>query len=188
MSWCKKRFYLNSGMMRDRVLAWLADNVSSHRLQHILGVEQVCVELASCYQVDAFRASQSGFIQLAFPLTLRWQLAAKDGIKSNPISQVAQQQGKCFGQANPLHTDVRMITGEHFGRDHELSAIRNQESPVTSGHRSVCCLSRKNLDHSVQQIGNYSLRYLIKTNRTIHPRTDAIRASTFGENLRIKPS
>jgi HD superfamily phosphohydrolase YqeK len=26
--------------MRDRILTWLAENVSHHRLQHILGVEQ----------------------------------------------------------------------------------------------------------------------------------------------------
>ncbi|PMB06865.1 phosphohydrolase, partial [Fischerella thermalis CCMEE 5273] len=38
--------------MRQKVLAWLAENVPSSRINHILRVEQMAVELAQHYQLD----------------------------------------------------------------------------------------------------------------------------------------
>ena len=48
--------------MREQVLSWLAENVSARRLQHILGVEQMCRELAHLHQVDEQQAVQAGLM------------------------------------------------------------------------------------------------------------------------------
>ena len=48
---------------RDRVLAWLADNVPAKRLQHIQGVEQYALALARQHVLDAARAQAAGLMQ-----------------------------------------------------------------------------------------------------------------------------
>jgi HD superfamily phosphohydrolase YqeK len=46
--------------MRDQVLTWLADNVPASRLQHILGVEQMSIELAQHYHLDVEKQLKRG--------------------------------------------------------------------------------------------------------------------------------
>ncbi|MGK7876286.1 MAG: bis(5'-nucleosyl)-tetraphosphatase (symmetrical) YqeK [Xenococcaceae cyanobacterium] len=176
--------------MRDQVLTWLADNVSALRLQHILGVEQMCIQLAHHHQVDEKKAAQAGLMHdLAkfFKPTRLLQMASKDGIEIDPICEV-----------NPhlLHADVSAIVARDQFRiqDEEiLTAIRNHT--LGSPHMTdLSCIvfvadtiepsrgdnleleamrqvSRENLHKSVQQTCDYSLRYLLDTRRVIHPRT-----------------
>ena len=46
-------------IMREKVIDWLNKNVSRHRLQHILGVEKMCEQLAIYHQIDPKKASQA---------------------------------------------------------------------------------------------------------------------------------
>lgn len=176
--------------MRDQVLAWLAENVSAHRLQHILGVEQTCIQLAQRHQVDEKKAAQAGLMHdLAkfFKPNKLLEMATKEGIAIDPI---------CEANPHLLHADVSAIVArEQFGiNDREiLTAIANhtlgspQMSPLscilfvadaTEPNRGntpqlevMRQVSWQNLDQSVQQTCDYSLRSLIENQRLIHPRT-----------------
>jgi predicted HD superfamily hydrolase involved in NAD metabolism len=48
--------------VREQVLAWLNENVPPKRIQHILGVEQMAIELAGHYQLDTHIAAQAGLM------------------------------------------------------------------------------------------------------------------------------
>jgi predicted HD superfamily hydrolase involved in NAD metabolism len=175
--------------MRERVLVWLAENVSAHRLQHILGVEQMCIELARCHQIDPDRAAIAGLMHdLAkfFQSNRLLELAKQNEIEIDPIFET-----------NPhlLHADVSAIVArDEFGvSDPEiLDAIRNhtlgrpQMSPLscivfvadalepnrgdTPELEAMRRVSWQNLYRSVQQTCDYSLKYLLDRHKTIHPR------------------
>jgi predicted HD superfamily hydrolase involved in NAD metabolism len=175
--------------MRDRVIAWLAKNVSGHRLQHILGVEQMSAELARCYGVAPEKAAQAGLMHdLAkfFKPTRLLEMARQEGIEIDSI---------CIAHPHLLHADISAIVArEEFGIVDEevLEAIRNhtlgrpQMSPLscivfvadalepnrgdTPELEAMRRTSRKNLYKSVQQVCEYSLKYLLDSNQTIHPR------------------
>jgi predicted HD superfamily hydrolase involved in NAD metabolism len=175
--------------MRTQVLAWLADNVSSHRLQHILGVEQMCGQLARKHQINPEQAATAGLLHdLAkfFPPPQLLAMAQQEGLKIDAI---------CRANPHLLHADVSAIVArDRFGvKDEEiLSAIRNHTlgnpymSPLscivfiadalepnrgsTPELEAIRQVSWQNLCQSVQQTCDYSLKHLINTNRTIHPR------------------
>ncbi|WP_041238110.1 bis(5'-nucleosyl)-tetraphosphatase (symmetrical) YqeK [Gloeothece citriformis] len=176
--------------MRDQVIAWLSENVSDHRLQHILGVEQMSIQLAKQHGIDPHKAGVAGLMHdLAkfFPPTQLLQMAQEEGLEIDPICQT-----------NPhlLHADVSAIVArEEFGiKDEEiLTAIKNH----TLGSPAMCPLSCilfvadalepnrgntpelelmrqvswENLYKSVRQTCDFSLKYLLNTHKTIHPRT-----------------
>ncbi|MDJ0661330.1 MAG: bis(5'-nucleosyl)-tetraphosphatase (symmetrical) YqeK [Crocosphaera sp.] len=175
--------------MREKVIDWLKDNVSEHRLQHILGVEKMCEELAIHHKIDHKKAAQAGLMHdLAkfFPPPKLLEMAKKE---YNEIDSV------CLSNPHLLHADVSAIVArDTFGVTDEdiLDAIRNH----TLGHPEMSDLSCivfiadalepnrgntpelekmrqvswKNLYKSVQKTSEYSLQYLIKNNKTIHPR------------------
>lgn len=175
--------------MRKRVLAWLADNVSAHRLQHILGVEQLCRQLACHHQINPEKAAQAGLLHdLAkfFPPKKLLEMAAEAGLTIDPIQA-----------AHPhlLHAEVSaLVAREEFGiEDGEiLAAISNhtlgspQMEPLscivfvadalepnrgnTPELEAMRQVSWQNLYGSVQQTCDYSLKYLLEKNLTIHPR------------------
>lgn len=175
--------------MRDRVIAWLTENVSGHRLQHILGVEQMSAELARCYRVDCQKAAQAGLMHdLAkfFKPTRLLEMARQEGIEIDSI---------CIAHPHLLHADASAIVArEEFGIVDEeiLDAIRNhtlgrpQMSPLscvvfvadalepnrgdTPELETMRRTSRKNLYKSVQQVCDYSLKHLVDSNQAIHPR------------------
>jgi predicted HD superfamily hydrolase involved in NAD metabolism len=175
---------------RDRVLAWLAENVSAHRLQHILGVEQLCVELALHYHVDPQKAAQAGLMHdLAkfFKPNRLLAMAKADGIEIDEI---------CQSHPHLLHADVSAIVArDEFGiQDEEvLSAIRNHTLGKPEMSQLSCIVfvadalepnrgktleleamrhsCWHNLHKSVQQTCDYSLKYLVDSHCTIHPRT-----------------
>jgi predicted HD superfamily hydrolase involved in NAD metabolism len=175
--------------MRDRVLAWLADNVPDARLQHILRVEQMSAELASHYHLDVEKASQAALLHdLAknFKLQHLLQMAQAEGLELDPVDE-----------ANPhlLHAQVGAIVARNqFGvQDEEiLQAIQNH-TLGRPGMSLLSCIvflsdslepgrgytlelealrqiSRKNIYRAVWQTCDYSLKYLMETHRLIHPR------------------
>lgn len=175
--------------MREQVINWLKDNVSDHRLQHILGVEQFAQQLADCHQVDPQKAAQAGLMHdLAkfFPPFKLLDMAKQAFKEIDPI---------CQTHPHLLHADVSAIVAkETFNiQDQQiLKAIRNHtlgspemddlsciifvadalepnrgQTPELEAMRQT---SQQNLYKSVQQTCEYSLKYLIQTHRTIHPR------------------
>lgn len=177
-------------MIREPVLTWLAQNVSAHRLQHILGVEQLCRELGHCYRVEPEKAAQAGLLHdLAkfFEPPRLLHMAQAEGIEIDAV---------CRATPHLLHAEVSAIVArDEFGvQDPEiLDAVRHHTlgcphmSPLScivfiadalepsrgktaklEAMRSEC---RKNLYKSVQQVCDYSIKHLMKSGRLIHPRT-----------------
>lgn len=176
--------------MRDRVLAWLADNVPESRLRHILGVEQLSIDLARHYQLDANKAGMAGLMHdlaKCFKGARLCKMARKAGIVIDPV---------CDRHPHLLHADVSaLVAREEFGIEDEdiLAAIRNHtlgqpqmsqlscvvfvadalepsrgKSEKLAEMRQACW---QNLYQSVWQTSDYSLHYLLTSQRIIHPRT-----------------
>ena len=176
--------------MRDQVLTWLADNVPASRLQHILGVEQMSVELARHYHLDVEKAAQAGLMHdLAkyFKPTILLQMAKDEGIEVDPV---------CEATPHLLHADVSAIVARNqFGMQDEavLQAIRNHTlgRPEMSGLSCVVFVadtlepsrgntselealrqvSLQNLYKAVWLSCDYSLRFLLYNRCLVHPRT-----------------
>ncbi len=108
--------------MRDRVLAWLADNVPPSRRRHILGVEQTAVELARAHNLDVEKAATAGLMHdLAkhFQPQRLLQMALAEGLELDPVLEASPHL---------LHADVSAtVARDEFGVcDREvLQAIRN---------------------------------------------------------------
>lgn len=175
--------------MRKKVINWLKENVSEHRLQHILGVEKMCEDLAINHQIDHKKAAQAGLMHdLAkfFPPPKLLEMAKKEYNEIDPV---------CLSNPHLLHADVSaMVARDTFGVTDEdiLDAIRNHTlgNPEMSDLSCIVFIadalepnrgktpelekmrktSYKSLHKSVQQTCDYSLHYLIKNNKTIHPR------------------
>ncbi|EAZ93116.1 bis(5'-nucleosyl)-tetraphosphatase (symmetrical) YqeK [Crocosphaera chwakensis] len=175
--------------MREQVIDWLKENVSEHRLQHILGVEKMCENLAIHHRIDYKKAAQAGLMHdlakfFAPPKLL--EMAKKEYNEIDPV---------CLSNPHLLHADVSAIVArDTFNVTDKdiLDAIRNHTlgNPEMSNLSCIVFIadalepnrgdtpelekmrqmSWKNLHKSVQQTGEYSLQYLIKNNKTIHPR------------------
>ncbi len=176
--------------MREKVLAWLQDNVPPKRIQHILGVEQMAIELAGHYQLDTHTAATAGLMHdLAkyFKPQRLLELARAEGL---PIDEVD------IAAPHLLHADVSAIVArDEFGitnpeilhaiADHTLG--RPEMSPMsciifladtleagrgdTEELQSLRQLSYQNLHRAVWHTCDYSLQYLLSTRCLIHPRT-----------------
>jgi predicted HD superfamily hydrolase involved in NAD metabolism len=176
--------------MRDQVLTWLADNVPASRLQHILGVEQMSIELAQHYHLDEEKAAQAGLMHdLAkyFKPNVLLQIARDAGIEVDPV---------CEATPHLLHADVSAIVArEEFGMQDEsvLQAITlhtlgrpgmsllscvvfvadslepgRGNTPELEALRQV---SRQDLYKAVWLTCDYSLRFLLASRCLLHPRT-----------------
>jgi predicted HD superfamily hydrolase involved in NAD metabolism len=176
--------------VREKVLAWLSENVPPKRIQHILGVEQMAIELAGHYQLDPHIAATSGLMHdLAkyFKPQRLLELARAEGL---PIDEVD------IAAPHLLHADVSAIVArDEFGitdpeilhaiADHTLG--RPEMSPMsciifladtleagrgdTEELQSLRQLSYQNLHRAVWHTCDYSLQYLLSTRCLIHPRT-----------------
>ena len=176
--------------MRDRILTWLQANVSQHRLQHILGVEQTCIELAKYHQVDQGKAAQAGLMHdLAkfFPPKKLLKMAAAGGICIDAICSehphllhaevgaiVAQQE---FGAEDP---DILCAIANHtLGSPHmsQLSCIvfiADALEPNRGDNPELTALrltAKQDLYKCVYQTSDYSLKCLVSQKKVIHPRT-----------------
>ena len=176
--------------MRDRILTWLQANVSQHRLQHILGVEQTSIELAKYHQVDEQKAAQAGLMHdLAkfFPPKKLLKMAEASKISIDAV---------CSEHPHLLHAEVGAIVArQEFGVDDPdiLCAIANHTlgSPYMSQLSCVVFIAdalepnrgnnpeliklrvtaKQDLYKCVYQTSDYSLKYLVTHNKVIHPRT-----------------
>ena len=176
--------------MRDRVINWLEDNVSEHRLQHILGVEATCINLAHHHQLDEERAAKAGLMHdLAkfFSPRKLLKIAASANI---PVDLI------CLDHPHLLHADIGAVIAqrEFDVRDPEiLTAIANHTLGAPQMSRLSCVVfiadviepnrgdneklkamrivAEQNLYKCVQQTSDYSLEYLLSKHKIIHPRT-----------------
>ena len=179
---------------REQVLAWLTANVPPSRIKHILGVEQMAIDLAIHYQVDKQQAAIAGLLHdLAkyFKPQKLLEMAQIAGVEIDTISA-----------ANPhlLHADVSAIVARDIfkvtdievldaianhtlGRPgmNELSCIVYLADTLEPGRgntpelehlRKICY---QNLDKALFQTCDYSLKFLLETHCLIHPRTIATR-------------
>lgn len=180
--------------MRDQVLTWLADNVPASRLQHSLGVEQMAIDLAQHYQLDAEQAACAGLMHdLAkyFKPAVLLQMAREEGLEIDPV---------CATTPHLLHADVSaLIARDQFGIHDTaiLQAIANHtlgcpgmsklscivfladslepgrgETPELESLRQV---SFSNLYQAVWLTCDYAVKFLLDSRKLIHPRTIATR-------------
>ncbi|AFY95974.1 bis(5'-nucleosyl)-tetraphosphatase (symmetrical) YqeK [Chamaesiphon minutus] len=176
--------------MRAKILAWLNENVPPKRIQHILGVERMAIELATHYQLDADIAAQAGLMHdLAkyFKPQRLLELARAEGL---PIDEVD------IAAPHLLHADVSAIVArDEFGitnpeilqaiADHTLgrpgmgamSCIVFLADTLEAGRgdtpelEALRQLSYQDLHRAVWHTCDYSLKYLLSTRCLIHPRT-----------------
>ncbi|MEM9220333.1 MAG: bis(5'-nucleosyl)-tetraphosphatase (symmetrical) YqeK [Cyanobacteria bacterium P01_F01_bin.150] len=174
---------------RDAILDWLNDHVPKSRLQHILRVEKFSAKLAQHHGVDPDYAAQAGLMHdLAkyFKPKKLLKMAKKEGLVIDPILE-----------ANPhlLHADVSAIVArDTFGVTDcgMLEAIANHTLGQPGMNQLSCIVfladslepgrgdtdilqtlrqvSQENLQQAVYMNCDYTLQYLIKTQRAIHPR------------------
>ena len=176
--------------MRSRVISWLKKNVSAHRLQHILGVEATCIDLARCHQLNEQQAAQAGLMHdLAkfFSSHKLLKIAAQANIRVDRV---------CAAHPHLLHAEVGAVIAnqEFVVNDPEiLNAIGNHTlgsphmsklsclvfiadvlEPNRGNNESLAAMrlvARENLYKCVQQTSDYSLEYLLSKQKIIHPRT-----------------
>ncbi|PSB50597.1 bis(5'-nucleosyl)-tetraphosphatase (symmetrical) YqeK [Chamaesiphon polymorphus] len=190
--------------MRAKILAWLNENVPPKRIQHILGVERMAIELAEHYQLDSDIAAQAGLMHdLAkyFKPQRLLELARAEGL---PIDEVD------IAAPHLLHADVSAIVArDEFGitnpeilqaiADHTLgrpgmgamSCIVFLADTLEAGRgdtpelESLRQLSYQDLHRAVWHTCDYSLQYLLSTRCLIHPRT--IRTRNWAMTMSYQP-
>ncbi len=177
-------------IVREEILAWLADRVPPKRIEHILGVEEMAQSLARHHQLDELVAAQAGLMHdLAkyYKPQLLLEMATAAGL---PIDEVD------IATPHLLHADVSAIVArDEFGitnpeilhaiADHTLgrpnmslmSCIVFLADTLEAGRgdtpelQSLRQLSYQNLYQAVWRTCDYSLAYLLSTRCLIHPRT-----------------
>lgn len=175
--------------MRDQVLAWLVDNRSRSRLQHILGVEQTAALLATDRALDVEQAAAAGLMHdLAQNFTLQplWEIAAAgweiDRVKRSPPHPSLPQIGAILARDRLGVQDEEIlpaIENHTFGRAgmSRIGCIMFVADSIDPG-RGNCSeleelqlVSRENLARAVWETCNYSITgYLMAINRLIHLR------------------
>lgn len=174
---------------REQVITWLRAEVSTHRLEHILGVERMAAELATLHNVDPEKAAQAGLLHdLAkfFPPQKLLALAKENHLELDEI---------CRKIPHLIHADISaIVANQEFGVQDEalLKAIANHTLGQPEMDDLSCILfvadalelgrgddkklnklrelSQKNLRKTVWQLCDYTLKHLVKTNQIIHPR------------------
>jgi predicted HD superfamily hydrolase involved in NAD metabolism len=180
--------------MREQVLAWLAENVTASRVNHILRVEQMAIELAAHYHENLEKAALAGLMHdLAkyFQPQKLLQITSADGLEIDQLMQV---------HPHLLHADASAIVArDTFGvKDEEvLQAIANHtlgrpgmsvlscivfladslepgrgDSPELQALREIAF---EHIDRAVWWACDYSLKSLLSSYCLIHPRTIATR-------------
>lgn len=182
------------GTLQKTVEAWLSDNVPPQRLQHILRVEAMAVELADQHGVDPAAAAQAGLMHdlaKCFKPKRLLEMARTEGRVLDPVEEITPHL---------LHAEVGAIVARDcFGvRDEAiLSAIANHTLGCPGMDALSCIvyladtlepgrgdspdlqrlrrLSYEDLTTAVYQTCDYTLTDLIRKSRPIHPRAIATR-------------
>ncbi len=191
-------------ILREQILAWLAEKVPAKRIEHILGVEQMARELALHHQLDVEKAAQAGLMHdLAkyFKPQLLLQMAEAEGL---PIDEVD------VATPHLLHADVSAIVArDEFGiTDPEILQAIADHTLGRAGMSPLSCivfladtleagrgdtpelqalreLSYQSLAQAVWHTCDYSLQYLLSTRCLIHPRT--IRTRNWAMSMSYSP-
>lgn len=191
--------------MRERVIAWLRENVSEHRVNHILGVETMSIALAQHHHLDVEKAAIAGLMHdLAkyFKPQRLLSMAQAEGLELDEVD---------FATPHLLHADVSAIVArdEFQVTDPEiLQAIANHTlgRPGMSALSCVVFLadsleagrgddevlhtlrrtSTEDLVRAVWHTCDYSLQHLIGAHKQIHPRT--IRTRNWAMATATKPA
>ncbi|HEY9736614.1 MAG TPA: bis(5'-nucleosyl)-tetraphosphatase (symmetrical) YqeK [Trichocoleus sp.] len=180
--------------LRKTVEAWLSANVPPQRLQHVLRVEAMAVELAGRHGVCQAAAAQAGLMHdlaKCFKPQRLLDMVRAEGRGLDPVEE-----------RNPhlLHAEVGAIVArDDFGVQDEaiLSAIANHTLGCPGMDALSCIvyladtlepgrgdsddlgrlrrLSCEDLSAAVYQTCDYTLTDLIKKARPIHPRAIATR-------------
>jgi predicted HD superfamily hydrolase involved in NAD metabolism len=175
--------------MRDRIISWLQENVSTHRLQHILGVEQTCISLARHYQLNEQQAAQAGLMHDLAKFFSDQKLLKIATDAKIPVDAIYHKR------PHLLHAEVGAVVAqqEFAVNDPEiLNAIGNHTLGTPYMSKLSCVvfiadalepnrgdneelaamriIATKNLYKCVQQISDYSLKYLVSQQKIIHPR------------------
>jgi predicted HD superfamily hydrolase involved in NAD metabolism len=176
--------------LRERVISWLRANVSEHRVNHILGVEAMSIELAQIHHLDVEKAALAGLMH---------DLAKY--FKPQRLLEMAQAEGLLLDEVdfvNPhlLHADVGAIVARDDFRvtDREvLAAIANHTLGQPRMSALSCAVfladslemgrgndqtleslrqeSRQNLVRAVWLTCDVGIQHLIGARKQIHPRT-----------------
>jgi predicted HD superfamily hydrolase involved in NAD metabolism len=190
--------------LRDHVISWLRASVSEHRVNHILGVEAMSIELAQIHQLDVEKAALAGLMHdLAkyFKPQRLLDMAQAEGL---PLDEVD------FVNPHLLHADVGAIVArEEFGvidevvlraiADHTLG--RPEMSPLSCAVfladslemgrgddetlESLRRESRQDLVRAVWLTCDVGIQHLIAARKQIHPRT--IRTRNWAMAATAKP-
>ena len=176
--------------MRQKVIRWLNKNVSEKRVKHILGVEEMSIQLAKKHYCDTQLAAQAGLMHdLAkfFPPQKLLKIAKENNLQLDNITQkhphlihadvsaiIAQSE---FGINNSLILDA--ISNHTLGKPEmsKLSCIvfiadklesNRGDTPKLNEMRKI---SYENLYKGLTMVCDHSLSYLLEYNQLIHPRT-----------------
>ena len=182
-----------SGILRQHILNWLAANVPESRINHILRVEQTAIDLAKThsqkYGLDVGKAAQAALMH---------DLAKY--FKPQRLLDIAKQEGWVLDpvdEFNPhlLHADVGAVVArdEFQVKDREILAAIADHTLGRPGMSPLSCvvfladslepgrgesaelnqlrqISHQNLHQAVWLTCDYTLRYLVETQRLVHPR------------------
>lgn len=179
---------------REQVLTWLAEHVPQSRIDHILRVEQMAVELAGHHCQNVEKAAQAGLMHdLAkyFKPAKLLEMARVEGLEIDPVMEL---------HPHLLHADVSAIVARNTFevQDEEvLQAIANHTlgrpemtalscivflaDSIEPGRgdtpelKALRQMSYQNLPQAVWRTCDYSLKFLLETHCLIHPRTIATR-------------
>ncbi|NJR65246.1 MAG: HD domain-containing protein [Leptolyngbyaceae cyanobacterium CRU_2_3] len=176
---------------RQRILAWLSKNVPQDRIEHILRVEQLAIDLAKFHNLDVHKAAQAGLMH---------DLAKY--FKSQKLLQIARQEKKAIdidpvAEMNPhlLHAEVSAIVArDELGiKDPEILAAIADHTLGRPGMSPLSCvvflsdslepgrgdslelialrqLCYQDLNAAVWMTCDYTLQYLLDQQWLIHPR------------------
>jgi predicted HD superfamily hydrolase involved in NAD metabolism len=194
-----------SVQLRERTIDWLRENVSEHRVNHILGVEAMSVELAHTHGLNVEKAALAGLMHdLAkyFKPQRLLDLARAEGLELDPVDLV-----------NPhlLHADVGAIVARDDFQvtDPEVLSAIADHTLGRPGMSALSCVvfladslelgrgddpilqdlrlqSHQNLITAVWRTCDYGLQHLISAQKQIHPRTVRTRNWAMAESLKAE--
>lgn len=178
-----------SGILRQRILTWLAANVPESRVNHVLRVEQTAITLAQMHGINPDRAAQAALthdLAKYFKPQQLLQIARREGIALDPVDEL-----------NPhlLHADVGAIVArdEFDIQEPEILAAIADHTLGRPGMNPLSCvvflsdslepgrgdtpelnlirqISQQDLYQATWLVCDHTLKHLIETQRLIHPR------------------
>lgn len=177
-------------LWRQKVIAWLKDNVSDARLNHILGVETTCIQLAQYHQVSVEKAAKAGLLHDLAKFFAKKKLLKIARQEKLEIDLICQQH------PHLLHADVSaVIANQEFGvadltileaisnhtlgrpKMSDLSCVVYVADAIEPNRGNTAQLNHlrevaaHNLKQAVWETSDYAINCLVSDRKVIHPRT-----------------